>query len=103
MIALSCKGFSATTSCAVEQFGFAMMFFLVKPAAAAAFTSGTINGTSGSIRHADELSITTAPAAAIFGDHSLDTEPPADIRQISTSLKSKFSRAFTFSVRSPYE
>jgi len=29
-----------------------------------------------------------APAAAIFGDHSFDTEPPADIRQISTSVKS---------------
>jgi hypothetical protein len=79
---------SATTSCAVEQFGFAMMFFLVKPAAASALTSGTISGTSGSIRQAEELSITTVPAAAIFGDHSFDTEPPADIRQISTSEKS---------------
>src|SRR6201989_2164111 len=86
--ALSCSGFSATTSCAVEQFGLAMMFFLVKPAAAAAFTSGTISGTSGSIRHADELSITTVPAAPIFGDPSFDTVPPADIRQISTSEKS---------------
>jgi hypothetical protein len=39
-------------------------------------TSGTISGTSGSIRQADELSITTAPAAPIFGDHSFDTAPP---------------------------
>ena len=85
---MSCSGFSATTSCAVEQFGLAMMFFLVKPAAASAFTSGTISGTSGSMRQADELSITTAPAAPIFGDHSFDTEPPADIRQMSTSEKS---------------
>jgi hypothetical protein len=29
-----------------------------------------------------------APWAPIFGDHSLDTLPPADIRQMSTSLKS---------------
>ena len=88
MVALSCSGFSATTSCAVEQFGLAMMFFLVKPATASAFTSGTISGTSGSMRQADELSITTAPAAPIFGDHSFDTAPPADIRQMSTSEKS---------------
>src|SRR3954452_15080004 len=88
MTALSCSGFSATTSCAVEQFGLAMMFFLVKPAAASALTSGTISGTSGSMRQADELSMTTTPAAPIFGDHSFETAPPADIRQISTSEKS---------------
>ncbi len=88
MVALSCNGLSATTSCAVEQFGLAMMFFFLKPSVAAAFTSGTISGTSGSMRHAEELSITTAPAAPIFGDHSFDTAPPADIRQISTSEKS---------------
>jgi len=29
-----------------------------------------------------------APAAPIFGDHSLDTAPPADIRQMSVSEKS---------------
>ena len=52
-------------------------------------TSGTTSGTSGSIRQADELSITTAPCAPIFGDHSLDTLPPADIRQMSTSEKSR--------------
>jgi hypothetical protein len=40
------------------------------------------------MRQAEELSITTAPAAAIFGDHSFDTAPPADIRQMSTSEKS---------------
>ncbi len=65
-----------------------MMFFLRKPSIAAAFTSGTISGTSGSMRQADELSITTAPCAPIFGDHSFDTSPPADIRQMSTSEKS---------------
>jgi len=29
IVAASCKGFSATTICAVEQLGFAMMFFFV--------------------------------------------------------------------------
>ena len=32
--------------------------------------------------------MTTAPLAAIFGDHSLDTAEPADIRQMSMSEKS---------------
>jgi hypothetical protein len=44
--ALSCSGLSATTSCAVEQFGLAMMPRLRKPATASALTSGTISGTS---------------------------------------------------------
>jgi hypothetical protein len=46
MVAASCSGFSATTIWAVEQFGLAMMFFLVKPLMASGFTSGTISGTS---------------------------------------------------------
>src|SRR5436190_565271 len=98
MIALSCSGLSATTSCAVEQFGLAMMPFLRKPTTASAFTSGTISGTSGSVRQNEELSITTAPAAAILGAQSLATGEPADIRQISTSEKSQCSRALTLSV-----
>ncbi len=53
-----------------------------------AFTSGTISGTSGSVRHCEELSMTTQPAAPILGEYSLDTAPPADIRQMSVSEKS---------------
>src|SRR5579883_3027833 len=45
--------------------------------------------------------MTTQPCAPIFGDHSLDTEPPADIRQMSVSEKSWFSRLRHFSVLSP--
>ena len=55
------------------------------------------------MRQADELSITTAPWAAIFGDHSFDTVPPADIRQMSTSEKSVCSSALHFSISSPNE
>ena len=65
-----------------------MMYLRVKPAAAAALTSGTISGTSGSMRKALELSMTTQPLAPILGDHWRDTSPPADIRQISVSAKS---------------
>jgi hypothetical protein len=32
--------------------------------------------------------MTTQPLAAIFGDHSFETLPPADIRQMSQSAKS---------------
>jgi hypothetical protein len=34
------------------------------------------------------LSITTAPAAAILGDHSREMAEPADIRQMSVAEKS---------------
>ena len=47
--------------------------------------------------------MTRQPCAAIFGDHSLETAPPADIRQMSTSEKSKCSRLRHFSVLSPKE
>ena len=60
----------------------------MKPSIASAFTSGTISGTSGSMRQAEELSMTTQPCAAIFGDHSFETAPPADIRQMSVPEKS---------------
>src|SRR5687767_15853481 len=39
-----------------------------------AFTSGTTSGQSGSIRHADELSTTIAPAFAAIGENSLLTD-----------------------------
>ncbi len=66
-----------------------MMYLREKPLAASAFTSGTTSGTSGSMRQAEELSITRQPCAPIFGDHSFDTVPPADIRQMSVEEKSK--------------
>jgi|GEM_PF-7038202 len=45
--------------------------------------------------------MTTAPWAPIFGAHSRATSPPADIRQMSMSEKSKVARSFTFSFLSP--
>ena len=58
------------------------------PFSASAFTSGTTSGTSRSMRQALELSITSAPGAAILGDHSFEILPPALIRQMSVPLKS---------------
>jgi hypothetical protein len=48
IFAWSCSGFSATTSCAVEQFGLAMMFFLGEAGNRVRVDSGTISGTSAS-------------------------------------------------------
>ena len=48
-----------------------------------ALTSGTTSGTSGSMRQADELSMTMAPAAATRGASSRDVAPPAENRTMS--------------------
>ena len=64
--AASCSGLSATTIWMVLQLGLAMMPF-GRLAADSMFTSGTTSGTSGSIRQALELSMTTAPRAAAAG------------------------------------
>jgi hypothetical protein len=45
-------------------------------ASASALTSVTTSGTSSCIRHADELSTTTAPSATNFGAHSARSPPP---------------------------
>ena len=74
--AASWSGFSATTICIVEQFGFAMIPRC--PSSASGFTSLTTSGTSSSIRQREELSITIAPAAANRGAHSPEVEPPAE-------------------------
>jgi hypothetical protein len=76
MRAASCSGFSATTIWMVEQLGLAMIP-LGRTLAAAMLTSGTTSGTSGSMRHALELSMTTAPACAAMGPYSRDTDAPA--------------------------
>jgi len=59
------------------QFGLAMIRFGAL-CASAPLTSATTSGTSGSIRHADELSMTVTPAAANIGASSLDVDPPAE-------------------------
>ena len=67
----------------VVQLGLAMMP-LGRSAIASGLTSATTSGTSGSMRHAEELSITTAPAAATLGASSRDVAPPAEKSTMSS-------------------
>ena len=61
--AASCSGLSTGIAAIVVQFGLAIIPSFAN-AISSGFTSETINGTSGFIRHADELSITIAPRLA---------------------------------------
>ena len=63
--------------------------------ARAALTSGTTSGTSGSIRHAEELSMTIAPAAATAGASSREAAPPAENRAMSRPAKSAVAASST--------
>ena len=76
----SAMGLRATTSGAATQLGLAMMPSL--PAMSASLTSGTTSGTFGSMRNADELSMTTAPASTAAGAKSRARWPPAEKRAI---------------------
>ena len=73
--AASCSGLSTGIAAMVVQFGLAMMP-LGGLIASSGFTSETTSGTSGSLRQAEELSITIAPAAATFGANSRDIDRP---------------------------
>ena len=64
-------------------------------AAAASLTPTTTSGTSGSIRHAEELSTTTAPASANRRACSFDRAPPAENRAISIPVGSAAERSST--------
>ena len=53
------------------------------------------SGTSGRIRKALELSISTAPAATARGAKALEVEPPADASTISIPSNDRLSTAST--------
>ncbi len=80
--ASACSGRSTGMAAIVVQFGLAMMP-LGRSATACGLTSETTSGTSGSSRHADELSITTGPCAATFSAIARDVVPPAENRTMS--------------------
>ena len=70
MRAARCSGASAVTGIIVVQFGHdAMPFGMLRMSSG--LTSATTSGTSGSMRNADDLSMTFAPAAAACGAHSI--------------------------------
>ena len=87
MRARSWSGLSATTIWMVEQFGLAMMPLC--QARSCGFTSGTTSGQAGSIRHAELLSMTTAPCRTAFGARSRLASPPAE--KIAMSMPAKFA------------
>ncbi len=66
----------------VVQFGLATMFLGMR-SSSWALTSGTTSGTSGSIRHAEELSMTIAPVSATRGASSRDVGAPAENNTMS--------------------
>src|SRR3954462_7442941 len=78
----------------VVQFGVAMIRFRGR-SASAPLTSATTSGTSGSIRQADELSMTVTPAAANVGASALDVDPPAENSAMSRPDGSAFSASST--------
>ena len=65
----------------VEQFGTAITPLC--SSARSPFTSGTTSGTSGSMRHADDLSIATAPPRTACGTSSRDADAPIAKKQTS--------------------
>ena len=86
---LSWSGRRATIAWIVEQLGFAMIPLCHFKSSG--LTSGTTSGTSGSILHALELSITTTPFDAAIGANFSLVEPPAEKRAMSMSLSNEFS------------
>src|SRR4249919_270661 len=100
MLARRWMGASATTNCMVEQLGLAMIP-RGRCFAASGLTSLTTSGTSSSYRKADELSITTAPAAANFGAYSFEMDPPAEKSAMSTPAGSNVARSCTTTSRLP--
>jgi hypothetical protein len=94
--ASSASGLSTGIAAIVVQFGFATMP-LAASAIASGFTSDTTSGTSGSRRHAEELSMTTAPASANRGACSRDVPPPAEKMATSMSARSSVAVAATSS------
>lgn len=81
--ASSCSGRSTGIAAIVVQFGLAMMP-LGRFAIACALTSETTSGTSGSLRQAEELSMTTAPCEATFSASAFDVAPPAENSTMSS-------------------
>ena len=87
--------------CMVEQFGLAMIPGW--PSRSAALTCETTSGMVGSIRHADELSMTVAPWATAAGASSCDTPAPAEKSAMSTPSNASGTASPISSVRPSIE
>ena len=85
----------------VEQLGFAII--LSSSVKLSALISGTTSFLEGSIRQAEELSITVVPASANFGAHSKEVFPPAENKAISgfrCTAVSKLTTSYFFPLNS---
>ncbi len=89
-------GHSGTSAVIAEQFGTAMMPLCsrMRPA----LISGITSGTFGSMRKAEELSITTAPALTAAGENFRDVPPPAENSAMSTP-SNDFSVSSSMTIR----
>ena len=68
-----------------------------------AFASGTTRGTSGSMRQADELSMTMAPASARRGARTRETDAGAEQSARSMPERSAVNASSTTMSRSPQD
>ena len=93
--ASSCSGLRTGIAAIVVQLGLAMMPLGRFPASRSKLTSETTSGTSGSLRHAEELSTTTAPAAANRGACTRDIVAPAENSAMSRPDGSAVSESST--------
>ena len=98
--ATSCRALSGAIAAMVVQLGLAMMP-LGGESVSSGFTSATTNGTSGSIRHPLELSITITPASTKRGACSLDSVAPALKMAMSRPAGSATETSSTTTVVSP--
>src|SRR5271154_1705046 len=85
----------------VVQLGLATMP-LGMERSSAALASGTTRGTSGSMRQAEELSMTMAPAAASRGASARETDAGAEHRARSMPERSAVSASSTTISPSPH-
>src|SRR5829696_1079987 len=92
---------STGASCIVEQFGLAMMPGW--PSRSSGLTCETTNGMVGSIRHADELSMTVAPCATAAGASCTEMSAPAEKRAMSTPANASGPASAISSVRPSIE
>ena len=92
--AASESGLRTGIAAIVVQLGFAMMP-LRASTTASGLTSDTTSGTSGSRRHADELSMTIAPAAANRSACAFDVAPPAENSAMSMPARSAVATSST--------
>ena len=92
--ASSCSGLSTGIAAMVVQLGLATMP-LGMVSRSSALTSLTTSGTSGSLRQAEELSTTIAPAAATLGASSLEAAPPLENSAMSIPEKSAVAESST--------